>query len=399
MPERAFLFASRALWHYDEGMRVALVHDYLTELGGAERVLEALCQMFPHAPIYTLLYDEELTKGRFCGRKIYTSFLQKFPLARTRHRAYAWLMPIAVEQFDLGRYDLVISDSASYAKGIVTKPSTLHVSYCHTPIRYAWDDSHRYVKEFRSPRFLRPFIPLFLNYLRLWDKEAALRPDAFVANSHFVRERIRKYYGVEAEVIYPPVDTVFFGAHRERRGDYFLAVGRLLAYKRFDLAIQAFNAMRLPLKIAGEGPEYDRLRAMAGPSVEFLGRVSDEALRTAYGGARALIFAQEEDFGITAVEAMAAGTPVIAYRGGGALETVQDGVSGVFFDEEHPDAIRNAVGQFLQTDFDASAIQAGARDFDTEVFKRRTRNFIGRRLHGGALQSLDAREEARSTSR
>ncbi|MDP3963899.1 MAG: glycosyltransferase, partial [bacterium] len=329
-------------------MKVALVHDYLTELGGAERVLEALCELFPHAPIYTLIYDEKATNGLFKHRRIHTSFLQKLPWSRTRHRNYAWLMPVAIEQFDLGRYDLVISDSASYAKGIVTKPHTVHISYCHTPIRYAWDDSHRYVKEFGLPPILRSFVPFFLNYLRVWDKEASLRVDAFIANSSFVRDRIRKYYRVDADVIHPPVDVEFFGKTERAEKKYFLAAGRLVAYKRFDLAVRAFNELKLPLIVAGEGPELNRLKAIAGPTIAFKGRITDAELREIYAGARALVFPQEEDFGITAVEAMATGTPVIAFRGGGALEHLAEGETGLFFDYERPGTLARTVERFLE---------------------------------------------------
>lgn len=361
-------------------MRVALVHDYLTELGGAERVLQSLSELFPHAPIYTLLYDAKLTQGVFEGKRIHTSFLQKFPFSRARHRTYAWLMPIAVEQFDLSQYDLVISSSASYAKGVLTKPSTLHISYCHTPIRYAWDDSHRYVKEFGAPFLLRNLIPLFLNYLRIWDKEAALRVDAFVANSHFVKERIRKYYRVDATVVHPPVDTEFFSRAKRTPRNFFLAAGRLVAYKRFDLAVRSFTEMQLPLVVAGDGPELKKLKAIAGKTVVFAGRVSDEELRELYASAKALVFPQEEDFGIIAVEAMAAGCPVIAYRGGGALENVVEGVTGVFFDHERPSTLSKAVEQFSGLAFDAERIKTHAEQFSKDVFKKKMQEAISRVL-------------------
>ncbi|MDO8558573.1 MAG: glycosyltransferase [bacterium] len=362
-------------------MRVALVHDYLTELGGAERVLQALCELFPYAPIYTLIYDERSTRGLFKDRRIHTSFLQRMPYAKTRHRNYAWLMPLAAEQFDLAKYDLVISDSASYAKGIVTKPHTVHISYCHTPIRYAWDDSHRYVKEFGAPLFLRHLIPFFLNYLRIWDKEAALRVDAFIANSSFVKERIRKYYRVDAQVIHPPVDIEFFSAEKRKVQDYFLAAGRLVAYKRFDLAIRAFNELQLPLVVAGEGPELKRLKNISGKTITFAGHVSDQDLRSLYTGARALIFPQEEDFGITAVEAMAVGCPVIAYRGGGALENIVEGKTGIFFDHERPGTLSKAVEQFSKTQFDSDVIREHAQKFSKEMFKQKMQEVIANTLN------------------
>ena len=363
-------------------MRVALVHDYLTELGGAERVLQSLCELYPHAPIYTLLYDEQATAGAFRGRRVHTSFLQNLPFARKHHRAYAWLMPLAVEQFDLSCYDLVLSDSASYAKGVITKPRTTHISYCHTPIRYAWDDSHRYVREFGNSMLSRPFIPLFLNYLRLWDAEAAHRVDAFIANSSFVKERIRKYYGVDARVIHPPVDVGFFAKVAYNPKEYFLVAGRLVAYKRFDLAIRAFNELKLPLVVAGEGPELGKLKKLAGSTVKFTGRVNDEDLRELYSGARALVFPQEEDFGITAVEAMAIGCPVIGYRGGGALEHIVEGKTGIFFDHERPSTLAVAIKQFSRMRFDTEFIRKHAGKFSKEKFKQHMQSAVEQVLHG-----------------
>jgi len=357
-------------------MKVALIHDYLTELGGAERVLEALSELFPAAPIFTLIYDEKATGGVFRGKRIRTSFLQRMPFARSRHRNYAWLMPLAVEQFDLSHYDLVISDSASYAKGVITKPDTVHLSYCHTPIRYAWDDSHRYVKEFGAPKFLQRLIPFFLNYVRIWDKEAALRVDAFLANSSFVRDRIRKYYRVEAEVVHPPVNIEFFSQVKRQPQDYYLAAGRHVAYKRFDLTIRAFNELGSRLVVAGEGPETVRLKAIAGPNVFFRGRVSDSELRDLYAGAKALIFPQEEDFGIMAVEAMAAGCPVIAYRGGGALENLIEDKTGIFFDHERPGTLAKTVERFSKMKFDPQEIRRHAENFSKEVFKRKIQEHI-----------------------
>jgi glycosyltransferase involved in cell wall biosynthesis len=374
-------------------MRVAIVHDYLTELGGAERVLEAICELFPHAPIYTLIYDKKATGGIFEGRRIHTSFLQRFPFSRRRHRNYAWLMPMAVEGLDLSKYDLVVSDSSSYAKGVITKPNTIHVCYCHTPIRYAWDDSHRYVKEFGAPRIFRWLIPLFLNYLRIWDKEAALRVDWFATNSSFVRDRIRKYYRVDAEVVHPPVDTDFFSAVRREAKDYFLAAGRLVAYKRFDLAIKACNEMKLKLVVAGEGPEEKKLRKIAGPEITFAGRVSDEKLRELYAGAKALIFPQEEDFGIIAVEAMAAGCPVIAYRGGGALENIIEGVTGTFFDHERPSTLAHALEEFDNMKFDPEAIRRHAENFSKSAFKKNIMRVIEKALGGADVVKQDSATE------
>ena len=364
-------------------MRVALIHDYLTQLGGAERVLEAFAELFPRAPIYTLMYDEGATKGRFAGRIIRTSFLQKLPLVRKHHRLFPPFMPTAVEQFDLSAYDLVISDSASFAKGVITRPESLHICYCHTPTRFAWDDSHRYVELFGGyPLPMRRLAPLFLNWLRMWDYAASRRPDAFIANSDHVRRRIRKYYDRDAAVIYPPVRAQYFSAGVRAPKDHFLMTGRLMAYKRFDIGIQSAKKYGFRLRIAGDGPELKRLKRLAGndANITFLGGISDEALRSEYLSCRALIFPQEEDFGIVPVEAMAAGSPVIAWRGGGALETVKEGETGLFFDQQNAESLGEAIRLFADGDFSPEHIRAYARAFDTDVFKARMENFISHYL-------------------
>ncbi len=356
-------------------MKVALVHDYLNQYGGAERVLEAFTQIFPQAPIYTLLYDEEKTGYAFKNRKIRTSFLQKIPLLKSHHRPFLMLMPLAIEQFDLSDYDLVLSDSASYAKGVITSPKTVHLCYCHTPIRYAWDDSHKYIEEFGYPGLVRKFIPFFMNYIRLWDEQAAQRVDKFIANSHFVAQRIKKYYHREAEVIPPPVKTsLFYLANQPAR--YFLMVGRFLSYKRFDLAVEVFNQLGWPLKIVGDGPERKRLERRAKPNIEFVGLVSDKKLKDYYAHCQAFIFPQEEDFGITAVEAMAAGRPVIAYQAGGALEIVEEGITGLFFKEQTNDCLAETIRKFKSVDFNSQLIREKAMKFDQENFKERIRKVV-----------------------
>lgn len=360
------------------GMRIALVHDYLVQYGGAERVLEAFSELFPHAPIFTLVYDEKLTRGAFRGRAIHTSYLQKIPFSRAKHRFFPLLMPFAVEQFDLSRFDIVLSDSASFAKGVITKPPTLHISYCHTPPRYAWDDSHKYIEEFGYTTPLRLLVPFFMNYVRIWDGEAATRVDRFITNSEFVRRRIEKYYRRNAEIIYPPVDTSKFEIGEPQ--DYFLMVGRLSAYKKFDLGIEVFNELGRPLKIVGAGPERKKLEKMAKKNIEFVGAVSDEDLAKYYKHAKALIFPQEEDFGIVAVEAMASGRPVIAYRGGGALETVQEGETGVFFDEQTLESLAGALRSFDGAKFDPQKIRAHALKFDRKIFKENIKEFIEKAL-------------------
>jgi len=356
-------------------MKVALVHDYLNQYGGAERVLEAFGQIFPKAPIYTLLYDKKRTGYAFEGREIHTSFMQKVPFVKSHHRPFLMLMPLAIEQFDLSGYDLVLSDSASYAKGVITSPRTLHICYCHTPIRYAWDDSHKYIEEFGYSSLIKKVIPFFMNYIRVWDEQAAQRVDKFIANSQFVSERIRKYYNRESEVIHPPVKAdLFYIAPKPE--EYFLMVGRFLPYKRFDLAIKAFNHLGWSLKIIGDGPERKKLEALANNNIEFLGLVSDEKLRDSYAYCQAFIFPQEEDFGITAVEAMASGRPVIAYQSGGVLEIIQPGITGLFFKEQTTDCLIEVLKKFSLDNFDPQVIRKRALEFDQEKFKEKIIKFI-----------------------
>ena len=359
-------------------MKVALVHDYLNQYGGAERILEAFCELFPEAPIYTLFYDEKLTYGRFKGKDIHTSFIQKIPFSRKYHQMFPLLMPMAVESLDLSEYDLVLSDSASFAKGVITKPQTFHICYLHTPLRYAWDKSHQYLSEFPFPTVLKSLAPFFLTYLRVWDQHASIRPDVLLTNSRFVRSRIRKYYKQEADIIYPPVSFEFFGsgATAVSSGDYFLIVGRLTPYKRFQLAITVCNKLGLPLKIVGGGPERRRLQKSAARNIEFLGTVPDRVLRDIYANCRALIFPQEEDFGIVALEAMAAGKPVIAFRGGGAMESIIEGETGIFFDEPTESALERAIREFGALPFDSRRIKDHAKKFDKEIFKKNIKEFI-----------------------
>ncbi|MFA5842403.1 MAG: glycosyltransferase [Candidatus Gracilibacteria bacterium] len=358
--------------------RIAIVCDWLTSRGGAERVILALHELFPEAPIYTSIYDAE----RFPELKnveVYTSFLQKFPGAKHHHPWYIVGMPLAFESFDFRDYDLVISSSHSCAKGIITKPGTLHLSYCHSPPRYLWDNSHEYVEQYPWPNFLKKtIIPPYLHRLRLWDRAAAERVDRYSANSECVEQRIRKYYRRESEVIYPPVDLGDFMPQDRKKGDYFLAVGRLTAYKRFDLLVEAFNELHLPLKIVGVGNSEKSLKKMAHSNIEFLGRVSEEELNQLYLGAKAFLFPQLEDFGITAVEAMAHGCPVIAFEGGGALETVKNKVSGLFFKEQTVASLKEAISKFSELEFKPEKVRKEAERFGTEIFMEKMQAFVGK---------------------
>lgn len=356
-------------------MRIALVHDYLVQYGGGERVLEAFCELFPRAPIYTLVYDKKSMDGAFEDRIIRTSFLQKIPLARSKHRLFPILMPLAIEEFDLSKYDLIISTSNSYAKGV--NVSSTHICYCHTPMRYAWDDCHKYLREFSYPPLLKKIVPFAMNYIRAWDRISAERVTHYIANSQCVANRIRKYYRKDSTVIYPPVDISRFYVN-EKVEDYFLIVSRLLPYKRFDIAIEAFRDLKIPLKIIGEGPDEKRLKKLArnAPNIEFLGRLSDKKIPEYYSKCQAFIFPSEEDFGIVQVEAMASGRPVIAYRAGGALEVVEDGKTGVFFDEQTPESLKKAIIEFRKSQFDSQYIRDHAARFNKDVFKENILSFV-----------------------
>lgn len=356
-------------------MKIALVHDYLVQYGGAERVLECFAEIWPYAPIYTLIYDEGKTHGIFKEKRIYTSFLQKFPYTRKNHRIFPPLMPPAIEQFDLSKYDVVLSDSSSYAKGAITLPTTLHICYCHTPMRYAWDDCQKYIEEFGFPRLIKKIIPFLMNYIRVWDRMSADRPDIYIANSKFVSGRIKKYYKKKSIVINPPVDVEKFRLD-EKKGNYFLMVGRLMIYKRFDIVIQAFNELGWPLKIIGRGPDEKRLKRMAKNNIEFTGRLSDDELSATYSRAKAFIFPQEEDFGIVAIEAMASGKPIIAFRGGDIIEHVREGKDGLFFDKQTPDSLIEVLKKFRPENFDSELIREKALPFDREIFKEKIKQQV-----------------------
>lgn len=365
-------------------MKIALIHDHLAQDGGAEKVLACLAEMFPEAVIYTLLYDKDNVARRFPGRRIEASVIQKLPGGVKHYQWYLFFMPMAVEFFDLREFDLVISDTSSFAKGVITPPDVPHICYCHTPTRYLWSDTHQYINELGYNKWLKKIISLILNRIRLWDRQAADRVDFFIANSQTVARRIRKYYRRDSEVIYPPVETEKFylsdlnsQAASER---YFLAGCRLAPYKRLDIVIEAFKKL-LPekrLKIFGSGVDLERLKKLAegASNIEFLSRVEEEEKAKLYSLARAYINPQEEDFGITAVEAMASGRPVVAYRKGGATETVEEGRSGVFFDAQTPEALAEAVEKADEQDWDSQLIRERAERFSVENFRRQLMDFI-----------------------
>lgn len=340
-------------------------------------MLEALCEIWPHAPVYTLLHNPDSVHHRFDKQTVRTSFLQRIPFAKNHHRVFPPLMMIAIEQFNLDYYDVVLSDSSSFAKNVVTGPDTLHITYCHTPMRYGWDDCQYYTQEFSFPATIKKFVPPLMNYIRMWDYFSTNGVDRFVANSKFVSTRIRKYYDRSAHVINPPVDVNTFHLAKDGKvEDYFLLVGRMMKYKKMDLVIEAFNEMKLPLKLVGRGMEIKRLQQIAGPTIEFLGRVSEEKLREVYSKAQAFLFPQEEDFGIVAIEALASGRPVIALRAGDIVEHVKEGESGVFFDEQTKEGIIDAVRRFQKIDFDSGYIRDTALHFETEKFKGKMKQFV-----------------------
>lgn len=356
-------------------MRVALVHDYLTHFGGAERVLLALMDLFPNAPVYTLIHDSKAPSFQDYPAlrdtdRIRSSFLQRIPGATRAHRYWPLaLMPAAVERFQFSDFDVVLSTSHSFSKGIITGPNTTHISYCFTPTRYAWDDSHRYVREFSQSRLFQRFAPIALSYIRLWDYFAAQRPDAYVTISNYVAGRIQKYYGRSSDVVYPPVSVKKFPVYMNHHG-YYLVVSRLVPYKRIDIAIRACEELGRPLKVVGSGPELESLKRLAGTNTEFLGFVPDKELPSLYGGAKALLFPQEEDFGIAPLEAAACGTPTIAYNAGGAAETVVDGKTGVLFNEQSSESLKVAITGFEGEHWNPLIIRSHAEKFDTEHFLR-----------------------------
>ncbi len=360
-------------------MKVALVHDHLAQAGGAEKVLQAICEMYPDAPIYTLLYEPENVDKHFKNRRIRTSIIQRLPGGIKHYQWYMPFMPMAVEFFNLGPYDIVISDASAFAKGVITGTDTLHICYCHTPTRYLWDYTHQYIDELRYNKYFKKVISLVLNYIRIWDKIAADRVDYFIANSITIKRRIAKYYRRTSEVIYPPVDIQRFSVS-EKPGEYFLIGGRLAPYKRVDIAVKAFMQLGWPLKIFGDGVDLERLKAMAAgvETIEFLGRVSEEEKAELYKNCKAFINPQEEDFGITVVEAMACGRPVIAYKKGGATETVIENETGLFFDEQTTASLVDCIERFNETSFSKETIRLHAEKFSTDNFKQQLAETIER---------------------
>lgn len=356
-------------------MKVALVHYWLVGMRGGEKVLEAMCRLWPDADIYAHVYDPGAVSETIRSHRVRTTFIQRLPAARRLYKTYLPLMPYALEALDLSAYDLVISSESGPAKGVVVRPDALHICYCHTPMRYVWDQMNAYRSE--AGVIKRLSMTAFIPGLRQWDFLSAARVDRFVANSSFVRKRIEKYYRREATVIHPPVAAGNFSL-APATGDYYLAVGQLVRYKRFDLAVAALTALGRRLIVAGTGEEEKRLRKIAGPNVEFVGWQTDEKLAELMSNCRALVFPGEEDFGIIPVEAMAAGRPVIAYGSGGVLETVLDNKTGLFFGNPSVESLSSAILRFEETAarFDPVEIRRHALTFDTAVFQAKFSAFV-----------------------
>jgi glycosyltransferase involved in cell wall biosynthesis len=376
--------------------RVAIIHYWFVSHGGGERVVEALAELFPQADIFTLVVDDARVPSSLRRRRIYPSFLQNIPGARRFHRYFLFLQPLALEKFDLSGYDLVISSESGPAKGVITSPKTCHVCYCHSPMRYLWDVGPEYRRSMGP--FVEPVFSLAAHYMRLWDLASANRVDHFIANSRFVASRIRKYYRRDSSVIHPPVNIPAVEVHDNHQG-YYLVVSRLVNYKRIDLAVEACRQTGRELRIVGEGPEYKALKRITGPTVRFLGSLSDTEMQQQVADCRAFLLPGEEDFGIAPVEAQSYGRPVIAFASGGALETVRgifdcgpfvQNPTGVFFSKQSVDCLVEAMSRLekMEPIFSAQAIRSHALQFGRERFKEKMAEFLAGAMAQWATSTL-----------
>ena len=380
-------------------MKIAIVHDWLTGMRGGEKCLEVFCKLFPSADLFTLLHIPGSVSPVIESHPIHTSFIQRFPFVDKNYRHYLPLMPFAIERFDFTGYDLILSSSHCVAKSIKPQPESLHICYCHTPMRYIWDQFDQYFGRSQSGLIPSTIMKLLRPWLQNWDVRTSHRVDYFIANSRHVQSRIRKYYGLESTVIHPPVDTDYFQSVDTERSDYFLIVSAFAPYKRLDLAIEAFNKLGYPLVIVGEGQYADVLKKIAGPNIRFEGWLENSAIRVHYARCRAFVFCGEEDFGISLLEAQAMGCPVIALGKGGALETVipnkntwkpDTGIpenktldpTGIFFYDQTPEALIGAIQHFesVEPQFKAKTNQRHSANFDVTLFTDRIHNFIKERL-------------------
>ncbi|TAN34037.1 glycosyltransferase family 4 protein [Patescibacteria group bacterium] len=358
-------------------MKIALVHDYLAQDGGAERVLKTFHEIWPQAPIFVLFHNKKMIDS-LPEAKINQSFISRLPFGKKFFQWYLPLMPVATEKHNLHEFDVVLSSTSSFAKGVLTRPETLHISYCHTPPRYLWTEAHEYLTDLRLNRAVKALLPRIIYKLRMWDQMSADRVDFFIANSRTVQLRINKYYRRASDLIYPPVDLEKFRV-APAISDYFAAGGRLVPYKKIDLVVKTFNRLKWPLKIFGVGPELNALQKMAKPNIEFLGKISDEEKASLLGQARAFIHPQLEDCGITPLETMASGRPVIAYAAGGATETVLPNETGVFFHKQNWESLYKILLNFDPYSWDGERVRQHAAKFNSANFKQKIKDYVEHR--------------------
>jgi glycosyltransferase involved in cell wall biosynthesis len=358
-------------------IKVALVYDRVNKWGGAERVLLTLHELFPNASLFTSVYDSKKADWAKIFPKVIPSFLQKIPYLQDKHEFLGTFMPAAFEGFNFDNYDLVISVTSEAAKGIITRPGTIHICYCLTPTRYLWNSYNIY---FSEKSLLRALAEPVIRYLQRWEKVAARRPDKIIAISSAVKKRIKKYYGLDSQIIFPPVENIFFKS-KQKKGKYYLIVSRLVSYKKVDLAVKAFNKLGYPLIIVGKGSEGRKLKKISKKNIQFAGEVSEEKLIEYYANAKALIMPQEEDFGIVAVEAQSVGTPVIAFKAGGALNTVVEGKTGIFFEKQTTEGLIKAVQRFSRLTINSSDCRNQAEKFSKERFKKEFNQMVAECLN------------------
>lgn len=365
-------------------MKIAIVQEWLVTVGGSEKVVKALAELFPDADIYTLVADDHLIREiGLDTKKVYTSLIQKLPFGKKRYKMYLPFFPFAIEQFDLSEYDLIISSSHAVAKGVLTTNAQLHITYCHSPIRYAWDLYHQYLKEEGLGFGIKGILArYFLHRIRMWDSSTSNRPDFYISNSDFIAARIKKIYGKVATTIYPPIEIDYFTLQTEKE-DYYVTTSRMVPYKKIDLIVEAFSKMPdKKLIVIGDGPDYKKITTIANgaSNITFKGFLPFKDLICYLQKARAFVFAAVEDLGMLPVEAQACGTPIIALGKGGSLETVREGVTGVFFNEQTVDAIVKAVSHFENLAFDYKEIRKHAESFGIDQFKKKFMQFVNEKL-------------------
>ncbi|MBD8069398.1 glycosyltransferase [Bacillus sp. PS06] len=356
-------------------MRVAIVHDYLNQAGGAERVVGVLHQIFPDAPIYTTILDKEKLISELKEADIRTTWMQKIPGINKHFKTYFWLYPLAMKSITLSEYDLIISSSSAYAKGVRKSKDSIHICYCHTPMRFAWDFD-TYMNGVNIPKFLKFIAKMMVAPLRLWDKTTSKGVDYYIANSSIVQKRIKQNYDLPSKIIFPPVNLTRFKDISLENDEYYLVVSRLVSYKKIDLAIEACTKLGKRLVIIGDGPDRTRLESIAGPSVEFLGRISDKDVESYMKKCKAFIFPGIEDFGITPLEVNACGRPVIAFRAGGALDSIKSGVNGMYFEEQNVNALMEVLNSFDSKTWNPREIRKHAENFSEERFIKELKEYI-----------------------